>query len=149
MYNSSYHGCESNMVDIGTANCGTMRSRGSGTVSFRYTYKGCSIVMRLTDCLWVPDVPIGLLSVGAFLEKGVDSYFDSITHFTYLIFNRFHRQLPGYTMTADQHHRLSFMKLDFVRPAPATVISAMPAVPVGQTSFPRLSLTPELWHRRF
>ncbi|KAF4622363.1 hypothetical protein D9613_009169 [Agrocybe pediades] len=135
-----------------------MQALGSGDVSFRYTYNNYTVDFTLRNCLYAPSVPIGLLSVGAFLEKNIDVHFFAKKPITTLTFLDDHPLLPGYVMTAHQHDRLSFMRLDFIRPsAPGSVSSlpsvsapiALPAVLVGQTTFPRLRLTPELWHRRF
>jgi len=64
-------------LSIGTANCGSMKSLGSGNVTFNYTFAGHAIWFTLHDCLYAPDVPIGLISVGALQEKGLQIVFES------------------------------------------------------------------------
>jgi len=64
-------------VSIGTANCGSMRALGSGTVTFCYVHNGVPVDFVLHDCLFAPDVPIELLSVGALNNKGLWVVFET------------------------------------------------------------------------
>ncbi|PPQ83175.1 hypothetical protein CVT26_015506, partial [Gymnopilus dilepis] len=134
--------------NIGTANCGTLQTFGTGDVSFRASYMGRVITFTLRNCLYAPDCPINLISVGALQEKGMRIHFDP-PNATVLSFPNEHEHLPGFTLTASVVHRLSFLSLDFVAQSPPLPESvAFPAYPAE--SFARASKpTSHLWHRRF
>jgi hypothetical protein len=56
-------------VDIGTANCGSLSAKGSGDVTFRVPFEDRYVLFTLRGCLYAPDAPINLISVGALNES--------------------------------------------------------------------------------
>ncbi|PPQ83178.1 hypothetical protein CVT26_015514 [Gymnopilus dilepis] len=94
--------------NIGTANCGTLQTHGTGDVSFRASYKGRVITFTLRNCLYAPDCPINLISVGALQEKGMRIHFDP-PNATVLSFPDEHGHLPGFTLTASVVHRQTLL----------------------------------------
>ncbi|RDB14617.1 Retrovirus-related Pol polyprotein from transposon TNT 1-94 [Hypsizygus marmoreus] len=146
---------------VGTANCGVLRTLARGEVRFKVVVDGRPLIIRMRDCLHAPDVPINLLSVGAMTERDMKVVFEK--QITSVLFPKSMPALVGSAFTATVHHRLSFLNCDFVEPPldlpplpinAGPVAIAMPAttLPLNRspsTSFPHVTLTPELWHRRF
>jgi hypothetical protein len=129
-------------VSVQTANCGTLRTLARGDVKFRAHCGSHSIIISLRDCLHAPDVPLNLLSVGALQERKMCLVFDydkTTIHFPS------DSPLAGMSFDALFYRRLSFLSCDFILPNPVTTPSTDLALPV----FPRVELTPDLWHRRF
>ena len=140
---------------VKTANCGYLQTLARGTACFRVSSGGRSVVFVLHDCLHAPDAPINLLSVGALAEKGVNCLFSKDS--TTISLPATHPDLPSFSFSAVVLHRLSFLNCDFVLPPvpPSTSLPdpVSPLVELSDTAlaavFPQVSLTPELWHRRF
>ena len=101
---------------IRTANCGSMNALARGTVSFNYEYKGRSIQLNLSDCLYVPNVLIVLLLVRALNKKGMEVVFKSDVPVATLSFPSTHPTLPGFEMCATRDKHLYWLNLDFVKP---------------------------------
>ena len=82
--------------------------------------------------------PINLISVGAFVERGMSCLF-SLGGITKVFFPRDHPALPGLVFKANVSNCLSFLKLDFIQPIAVT----HPAVSLCLLTipFPVLSLT--------
>jgi hypothetical protein len=93
--------------------------------------------------------------VGALTEKGAIFTFSKGQ--TVISFPSDHPVLPSFSFNATVSNRLSFLNCDFVLP-PLSFTPSLPAPPsslldLDDTAlaavFPQVSLTPELWHRRF
>lgn len=134
-------------VSVGTANCGSLNALGTGDVCFRYPFDGRHVLFTLRGCLYAPDAPINLLSVGALVERGMSCLF-SPGGITKVFYPRDHAKLPGLAFSATVTNRLSFLRLDFVSPVLSSPPSAFPAL-VESSSFPRLKVDSMLWHRHF
>ena len=65
----------SGAVDIGTANCGSPSAIASGDVVFRLLFRDRFVLFTLRNCLYAPDAPINLISVGALTEGGLTIVF--------------------------------------------------------------------------
>ncbi|KAJ3486618.1 hypothetical protein NLJ89_g11795 [Agrocybe chaxingu] len=133
---------------MGTANCGTFLAPGRGEVRFVVRCDDRSATVILRNCLYSPDVPMNLFSVGAFQEVGVTVLFDAGPSTTITFPHcRQDPSLSGLSIAASVSHRLSFFPCTFLRPPALPVPAVHPnmALPV----FPRAEPTPELWHRRF
>ena len=135
---------------VKTVNCGFLNTLARGIVRFRVKSGDRSAVFILRDCLHAPDAPINLISVGAMAEKGGVLTFGpgstSVTFPTPLTSS------PEFTFNATLIHRLSFLNCDFV--LPPSPLSPPPLSSINLdtallASFPTISLTPDLWHRRF
>ena len=140
---------------VKTANCGSLQSLARGSVRFRVTSGGRTVNFILNDCLHAPDAPVNLLSVGALTEKDIVFVFQK--DHTAISFPSDHPVLPSFSFNATVLHRLSFLDCDFVFP-PASPLASLsdPPSPLLDLSdhalsatFPPVSLTPALWHRRF
>jgi hypothetical protein len=145
----------SKSIAVGTANCGSLETLGSGDVEFRYPFRDRHVIFTLHGCLHAPTAPINLLSVGALVERGMACLF-SPGGITKVSYPADHSKLPGFSFSATVTNRLSFLKLDFLSPSLSTApqATAFPAlaepVPVSSLySFPRVKLDSMLWHRRF
>ncbi|KAF5381798.1 hypothetical protein D9615_005519 [Tricholomella constricta] len=142
-------------VPVGTANCGTLTTLAKGEVRFRISLDGVDRVICLQDCLHAPDVPINLLSVGSLAEKDMHLVFEKNVTSIHLPDSVSHS--PEHTISATVVRRLSFLHLDFVLPPLSPYPShlndflVLPAIEQqpSDLSFPRVDLTPNLWHRRF
>jgi hypothetical protein len=139
---------------VGTANCGTLDALGSGDVAIRVPFGDRIVHLTLKDCLYAPDVPINLFSVGSLQHRRIAIRFEpglpGGSPHTELVFPPDHPVLPGYTLLATVYRQLSFLSCDFVRP-PLALPALSPVVglaPPASSVFPRLDLTPALWHRR-
>ena len=140
---------------VKTANCGYLQTLARGTARFRVSSGGRSVVFILNDCLHAPDAPINLISVGALAEKDVTCSFSKDS--TIISLPVTHPTLSSFSFSAVVLHRLSFLKCDFLLPpvSPSASLSdpLSPLVELSDTAlvavFPQVSLTPELWHRRF
>jgi hypothetical protein len=117
------------------------------------------VTFNLNDCLHAPDAPINLISVGALAEKDVTFTFSKDR--TIIAFPPGHPVLPSFTFDATVLRRLSFLDCAFL-PAPSldldSPLSSLsdPSPPILllddlalSATFPPISLTPDLWHRRF
>ena len=140
---------------VKTANCGYLETLARGTAHFRVSSGERSVVFVMHDCLHAPDAPINLVSVGALTEKGIICLFakDSTT----ISLPATHPTLSSFSFNAVVLHRLSFLNCDFVLPpaSPSAPLSN-PVSPLGNLSdtalaavFPQVTLTLDLWHRRF
>ena len=110
-------------------------------MKFRVSCGTQSVEVTLRDCLHAPDVPLNLLSVGTLQERRMRLVFDydrTTIHFPS------NSPLAHLSFDALFYRRLSFLQCEFI-PAPPSVASADLAFP----AFPRVELTPDLWHRRF
>src|SRR5271168_1927904 len=117
-------------ISVGTANCGSLAALGTGDVEFRYPFGDRQVTFTLRGCLYAPDAPISLLSVGALVERGMSCLF-SPGGITKVFYPDGHSVLPGFKFTAKVSNRLSFLKLDFLRGFSAVPPTAFPAhVPV-------------------
>lgn len=147
-------------TSVTTANAGALEAHARGEIRVRVTCtSGKAIVLRLTNCLHAPTVPMNLVSVGAFIDKGILVDFkadppnaaSSSSSFIPTTTIHFHPSLPavgGLSFLATVKRRLSFLNFEFIYPpSPADPVVGNPvtAMPV----FPKVRLTPELWHRRF
>ncbi|KAK0216732.1 hypothetical protein EDD85DRAFT_798165 [Armillaria nabsnona] len=66
---------EDEAVDVRTANCGVLSTKARGEIRIRVRCtNGIQVVVRLLDCLHVPDVPMNLISMGALTERKISSY---------------------------------------------------------------------------
>ena len=142
-------------ISVGTANCGSLEALGTGDVDFRYPYGNHHVIFTLRGCLHAPTAPIDLLSVGALVERGMFCLF-SPGGITKVFFPKDHPVIPSFVFTATVSNRLSFLKLDFVRPpipdAPSPTAfpaRADPSADPSNLSFSRVKLDSMLWHRRF
>lgn len=90
--------------------------------------------------------PINLISVGAFVERGMSCLF-SLGGITKVFFPGDHPALPGLVFKANVSNCLSFLKLDFIQPIAVT----HPAVSFVSSdySFPHLKPDLMLWHHQF
>ena len=116
-------------------------------------YRSHFVTFTLQGCLYAPTAPINLLSVGALAEQGMSCLF-SPGGITKVFYSDDHPRLPGFSFEASVVNRLSFLNLNFVA-SPASLVSvALPVshpVPSNSSaySFPRVTQTSMLWHRRF
>jgi len=139
----------SKAVSISTVNSGSLEALGSGKVSFSVPYcdkRGDpgSIVITLHDCLYAPNAPINLISVGSLNEHGLTVVF-SPNASTEISLPLDDPDVPGFMFSATVFRRLSLMNCNFILPADNLLKpSAFPAA-----SFPSLVPSPSLWHRRF
>ena len=142
---AAFHTYESaKELSVTTANCGSLVVLGMGIVTMAIHLSGCMVELTLQNCLHAPDVPVNLFSVGELQENGFRIHFEpgTISPYTHIIFPTFHTTLPNYSLKAEFIHRLLFISCDF-----GPVVS-MPAVALGNDCFPKISLTPSLWHCR-
>jgi len=147
-------------TSVGTANCGVLLALGSGDVALRLPIGERFVTLRLKGCLHAPDVPINLLSVGVLQSRRIAVRFEagtsSIPPFTELVFPSDHPVVPGYVLHASVFRNLSFLSCTFIIPTlpsafPAVSSSTTPSTPLSPPSdlvFPRIVLSPALWHRR-
>jgi hypothetical protein len=145
----------SRATSVKTANCGSLQSLARGSVRFRVTSGGRTVNFILNDCLHAPDAPVNLFSVGALTEKDVVFTFQKDV--TTISFPANHPVLPSFSFDATVLHRLSFLDCDFIFPPNSPTIPLCdppsPLLDLSDTAltatFPPVSLTPDLWHRRF
>ena len=117
-------------ISVDTANCGSLEALGIGDVEFRCPFRDRHVVFTLRGCLYAPDAPINLLSVGTLVERGLSCVFTS-GGLTKVFYPQNHAKLPGFTFSAFVTNRLSFLKLVFLPP----VDSASPKyIPFEQAS---------------
>jgi hypothetical protein len=141
-------------TSISTANCGSLEAKGSGDVAIQLQFGDRLVAITLKDCLHAPDVPINLLSVGNLQHQKIAVRFEPGKSgglpFTEIVFPSDHPVLPGFTLLASVYRQLSFLTCDFVSPAVAlpAVVSTSGLDPPASSVFPRVDLTPALWHRR-
>ena len=144
----------SGATSVTTANCGSLEAKGSGDISFRVRFGDRLVTITLRDCLHAPDVPINLLSVGNLQHRHIAVRFEpglpGGVPFTDLVFPHDHPTLPGFSLRASVYRQLSFLNCDFVRPTLAfpALSSSSSLSPPEASVFPRITLTPALWHRR-
>ena len=140
---------------VRTANCGSLQTLARGSVHFRVLSGDRNVIFILNDCLHAPDAPINLISVDALTEKGAIFTFSKGQ--TTIAFPPDHPVLPLFSFNATVHNCLSFLDCDFVLPSssvdsplldPPSSLLDLDDVALA-TIFPQVSLTPELWHRRF
>ena len=140
---------------VQTANCGSLQTLARGSVRFRVSSGSRNVTFILNDCLHAPDAPINLISVGALTEKG--AVFTFSRGQTTIAFPSDHPVLPSFSFDATVLNRLSFLDCNFILP-PSSITPSLsdPSSPLLDlddvalaTVFPQVSLTPELWHRRF
>ncbi len=62
---------ESKVIPVETANCGILNTFAMGEVHFRKKLSGRTATVILRECLYAPDAPINLISVGAMTENGM------------------------------------------------------------------------------
>jgi hypothetical protein len=122
-------------VSVGTANCGSLNALGTGDVEFRYPFGNHHVIFTLRGCLYAPDAPITLLSVGALVERGMSCLF-SPGGITKVFYPEYHTKFPGFTFSATVSNRLSFLKLDFI--SPDTLALNLPA------AFPAHAVIPSI-----
>ena len=122
-------------ISVGTANCGSLEALGTGDVDFRYPYGDRFVIFTLKGCLHAPSAPINLLFSPGDITK--------------VFFPRDHPTLPSFVFQATVSNRLSFLKLEFVRPTALAVVPPIVSMVSSAYSFPRLKLDFMLWHRRF
>jgi hypothetical protein len=147
-------------TSVGTANCGTLLALGSGDVALWLPLGNHFVTLRLKGCLHAPDVPINLLSVGVLQSRRIAVRFEagtsSVPPFTELVFPSDHPVVPGYVLHASVFRNLSFLSCTFILPSSPSAFPAISASPAPPTPlsppadlvFPRLALSPALWHRR-
>jgi len=137
----------SKAVSIGTANSGSLAALGGGDVSFRvpctdHLGKPRNVVFTLRGCLYAPDAPINLISIGALNENGLTVTFNPGAS-TDLSLPIDDPDLPGFTFHATVFRRLSLLNCDFIEPG-----DDRPAV-FSAVTFPAVTPSPSLWHCRF
>jgi len=138
---------------VGTANYGILNTLACGEVRFTVLIGGRMHTICLQDCLHAPDVPINLLSVGAMTERDFEVYFEKKGTFVHTPSTS---SLGAHLIfMAIMINCLSFLYCDFVLPpmphltlplVPPTILAA-PALPLSElltTSFPHVTVTPEL-----
>lgn len=131
-------------VSVGTANCGEFRSQGGGSVKFVVVYGDAEVTLSLKGCLFCPDLPINLLSVGALLEKGVETHFVAGPSCIVSFPEAFTvPELRGLNLQTTMVHRLPFLYLHFVTPPIVEYIERPPT-----TAIASVAASPHLWHRR-
>ncbi|KAJ2914303.1 hypothetical protein MD484_g6105, partial [Candolleomyces efflorescens] len=128
-------------VTVKTANCGEFTTLGKGTVKFEVRIGQKRVMLCLRDCLYSPELPINLMSVGAVAEKGVDVVYSKGG--CRLEFPRTHPQLAGCVLHTTVVGRLAFMWCRFISPP----VLSLPIPVVEQLAFPTLP-SPATWHRR-
>jgi len=139
----------SKAVSIGTANSGSLEALAGGDVSFCVPYHDRhgqvqQILFTLRNCLYAPDAPVNLISVGALNEQGLMVTFNPGAS-TELSLPPDDPDLPGFTFHVTVIQRLSLLHCDFVLPGDNLLKpSAFPAI-----SFPDIVPSPSLWHRQF
>ena len=104
----------SGAVEIGTANCVSLSAKASGDVSFCVPFRDRFVIFTLCGCLHAPDAPLHLLSVGVLNERGMKIMFNMYGAPTILSY--LPTDLPGFSMSAEVIHRLSFLDLDLSFP---------------------------------
>lgn len=112
-------------ISVDTANCGSLEVLGIGDVEFRCPFHGRHVVFTLRGCLYAPDAPINLLSVGTLVERGMSCLFSS-GGLTKVFYPRGHAKFPGFTFPAVVTNRLSFLKLVFLPPKVSVFPKYMP-----------------------
>ena len=134
-------------VSIGTANLGSLAALGGGDGSFRVPYidhlgKPRNVMFTLQGCLYAPDAPINLLSIGALNENGLTVTFNpgALTDLSLPIDDP---DLPGFTFHATVFRRLSLLNCNFIEPG-----DNQPSV-FSAVTFPAVTPSPSLWHCRF
>ena len=128
-------------------NCGSLQALGTGDVSFHSPYGEHTVLFTLCGCLHAPDAPINLLSVGSLVEHSMSALFTP-RGLTTVSFPPDHPNLPAFSFSASVHHRLSFLKLDFISPVVSP--AALPALAnLPALTFPHLKQDSALWHCRF
>jgi hypothetical protein len=132
---------DASRVAVRTANCGEFVTHGRGMVKFEVRVGEKNIVLCLRDCLYSPELPINLMSVGAVAEKGVDVIYSA--GLCRLVFPVAHPELGGYTLHTTMVGRLAFMWCRFLCP-PAL---SFPIPVIEQLALPALP-SPATWHRR-
>ena len=125
-----FHSFAEKSTSVDTANCGSLEVFGIGDVEFRCPFCDRHVVFTLRGCLYAPDAPINLLSVGTLVKRGLSCVFTS-GGLTKVFYPQNHAKLPGFTFSAFVTNRLSFLKLVFISP----VDSASPKyIPFEQAS---------------
>jgi hypothetical protein len=139
----------SKAVSIGTANSGSLEALAGGDVSFRIPYHDRHgqvqpIIFTLRNCLYAPDAPVNLISVGALNEQGLVVTFNPGTS-TELSLPPDDLDLPGFTFHATVIRRLSLLHCDFILPDD----DLLKPMAFSTLSFPNVVPSPSLWHCRF
>jgi len=136
-------------VLIGTVNSGSLEALAGGNISFWVPY--CNtlgqmghLLFTLRGCLYAPDAPINLISVGTLTEHGLKVIFHP-GGTTDLSLPPDDLDLPGFTFSATVIRCLSLLNCDFVLPDD----NILKPVAFPALSFPKVVLSPSLWHRRF
>lgn len=130
-------------VAITAVNCGTFHAPACGTVTLRFFVDGVMIDLRLHNCLYVPDLPVNLISVGRLAQWGVQVVFGKAG--ISVVFPDDHPVLPSRVLPTISAGHLVFVQCVYV--TPAGVLHSLPVV--AAPSFIPPPLSPELWHQRF
>ena len=102
------------------------------------------IFFMLQNCLYAPDAPVNLISVGALNEQGLVVMFNPGTLME-LSLPPDDPDLPGFIFHATVIHRLSLLHYDFVLPDEDLLKPMVFSV----LSFPNVVPSPSLWHCHF
>ena len=137
-------------ISIGTANCGSLETLGTGDIEFNYSFQDHQFTFTLRSCLHAPSAPINLLLVGALAERGMSCLF-SPGGITKISFPEDHPRLPGLSFSATVVNCLSFLNLSFLSPMLPLISTTMPALvpPQSAYSFPCVKQDSALWHQHF
>ena len=110
-----FHSYAEKSFSMDTANCGSLKVLGIGDVEFRCPFRDRHVVFTLRGCLYAPDAPINLLSVGTLVERGMSCLFSS-GGLAKVFYPQNHVKLPGFTFSPFITNHLSFLKLVFHPP---------------------------------
>lgn len=98
-------------------------------------------VLVLKDCLYAPDIPINLLSVGSMMENDVRLTFEKEA--TTLYFPSTSKNPNGESLQATVHDRLLFLYCNFILPNSHTKMS-LPVLEHTTTLFLKVHIMPSL-----
>jgi hypothetical protein len=110
----SYASAEKSM-SVDTANCGSLEVLGIGDAEFRCPFRDRHVVFTMCGCLYAPEAPINLFSIGTLVEHGMSCLFSS-GGLTKVFYPQNHATLPGFAFSVIVMNRLSFLKLVFLPP---------------------------------
>jgi hypothetical protein len=130
-------------------NSGLLEALAGGDMSFCIPYHDQhgqvqQILFTLRNCLYAPDAPVNLISVGALNEQDLVVTFNPGTSME-LSLPPDDLDLPGFTFHATVIQRLSLFHYDFVLPDD----DLLKPTDFSAISFPNVVPSPSLWHRQF
>lgn len=145
-----FHSFRPICMAVGTANKQPLMVQGIGTVRFPLRFADGSVkVITLLDCLYAPDCPVNLLSVGRLVDRvGLRVLFDEART---ICWEHNPTQRPRRVAVMPRVNHLTMMRLEFIPPPPKLSrleVSLSARGGAVDTVFRPSPLTVELWHRR-